>query len=203
MQNFNFGNYQIQITEKTDLNWKQMCYPEVQTFYCCKQIHSDQIHEWKPGWNNNIEGDGLYSNVKWIALKIGVSDCNPLIIMGEEWFWIVHAWWKGLKQWIIQKMMQKLQEKWEKSFNVFIWPSIRKCCYEVGEEFTTRCDSSFLNPKENGKFCMDMLGMIKEILKNFPCKEIYTHPECTKCGTHFFSHRKGDGINNLILVSKK
>lgn len=202
MQSFDLGIYTIQITEKSDFDWENKCYPGVQPFYGCKQIHSNLIHERKPNWENTTEGNGIYSNVKGITLKVGVSDCNPIIIMGKERFWIVHAWWKGIQQGIIQAMINTLIGKGESEFDIFIWPSIRKCCYEVVKEFSERCEPQFFSPKANGKFQFDMLGMIKNILKNFPCRERYIHPECTQCGKHFFSYRRGDGINNLVLVTK-
>lgn len=111
MQSFDLANYTIHITEKTDFDEKHECYPEIQLFYSCKQIHSNLIHKRQPNWDNTTEGDGLYSNQKGIWLKVGVADCNAVAIMGKEWFGIVHAGRKGLQQGLIQVMMKKLQEK--------------------------------------------------------------------------------------------
>ena len=73
----------------------------------------------------------------------------------------------------------------------------------MGAEFSERCEAQYLTPQANGKFHLDMLGMIQDRLKAFPCSEIHIHPECTKCGKHFFSYRRKDGINNFILIRKK
>lgn len=203
MQTFDFWAYEILLTEKSDFDWKNECYPWVQPFFCCKQMHSKLVHEWNPDWKNETEGDGLYSNQKGIRLKVGVSDCNAVAVMGKERFGIVHAGRKGLQLGIIENLIDKLQAKGESDFKVFLWPAIRKCCYEVGAEFSERCEAQYLIPQANGKFHLDMLGMIQDRLKAFPCSEIHIHPECTKCGKHFFSYRRKDGINNFILIRKK
>ena len=152
MQTFDFWNYEIHITEKSDFDWKNECYPWVRPFFCCKQVHSKLVHEWNPDRKNETEGDGLYSNQKGIWLKVGVSDCNAVAVMGKERFGIVHAGRKGLQLGIIENLIEKLQAKGESDFKVFLWPAIRKCCYEVGAEFSERCKISILFLKRMGSF---------------------------------------------------
>lgn len=203
MQHYDLWNYEIQITEKIDFDTKLEKYPDLEPFFCCRQMHSNLVHEWDPDWQNTMQWDGIYTDQKWIWLKVGVSDCNPVAIMGKRRFGIVHAGRRWIQHGIIQNMFHQLQEKGESDFSVFVWPSIRKCCYEVGEEFCERCDPQFMIPQSNGKFHLDMMGMINNILKNFPCEQLNIHPECTKCGSHFFSYRKQDGINNFMLIRRK
>lgn len=203
MQNYDFWSYEIQITEKVDFDRKLGKYAAIEPFFWCKQIHSANIHKWYPDWQNTIEGDWIYTDQKGIWLKVWVSDCNPVAIMGKKWFGIVHAGRRGLQKGIIQKMFKTLQEKGESDFSIFVWPSIKKCCYEVGEEFADRCDPVFLISQQSGKSHLDMQGMMQNIFKDFPCKQVYFHPECSKCGDNFFSHRNKDGINNFMLIRKK
>ena len=162
MQTFDFWNYEIHITEKSDFDWKNECYPWVQPFFCCKQVHSKLVHEWNPDWKNETEGDGLYSNQKGIWLKVGVSDCNAVAVMGKERFGIVHAGRKGLQLGIIENLIEKLQAKGESDFKVFLWPAIRKCCYEVGAEFSERCEAQYLMPQANDAklsiLCLKRMG---------------------------------------------
>lgn len=203
MQTFDFGAYDILLTEKADFDQEKWKYPQLEPFFCCKQTHSKLIHERNPDWDNGTEGDGLYSNQTGILLKVGIADCNAVAIMGKERFGIVHAGRKGLQQGIVEHMMERLQAKGESAFKIFLGPAIRSCCYEVGPEFSERCEASYLTPKANGKFHLDMLAMLKDRLQAFPCEEIHVHSECTKCGEHFFSCRNKDGINNFMLIRKK
>ena len=70
-------------------------------------MHSKLVHEWNPDRKNETEGDGLYSNQKGIWLKVGVSDCNAVAVMGKERFGIVHAGRKGLQLGIIENLIYK------------------------------------------------------------------------------------------------
>lgn len=203
MKSYFLENYTIQTTEKSDFDPSLTKYPSMEWAIRCKQIHSNTIHEYHADWDNEIQGDGIISDQRGIKLSVWVSDCNAVAIMGKTWFGIVHAWWKGLQSGIIQNLFKKLKEKGESEFSVFVGPSIRVCCYQVGEEFTKRCAPEFLKRDASWKLYFDMLGMISSLVKNEHCTEVIIDPSCTKCSKNFFSYRRGDGINNFISVTKK
>ena len=203
MEKTTFGHYQIQITEKSDFDPLIQNYPSLQgQVFRCKQIHSNQIHRWHPQWDNSTPGDGIIADTTGIKLGVGVSDCNAVVIMGEQRYGILHAGWAGLKEGIISKMFEKLTELGESEFSVFVGPSIRTCCYEVGEEFTEWVDAKYLQKNNRGRYQFDMIAMIQDLLREYPCKQIQIHPSCTKCSSNFWSYRRGDGINNFITIEK-
>jgi hypothetical protein len=201
MQSYNFWDYIIQITEKTDFDIEQQRYPTVRTIHC-KQIHSNTIYEYQEP-RNTPEWDGIFSNKEDITLSVWVSDCNAVVIMGQKRYWILHAGRKGLRDGIIQTMINQLKEKGESDFTVLVWPSIRACCYEVGEEFTSYFNQKYLTKQENEKYKLDMISVIQDILKSYNISNITVHPTCTKCSSNFFSYRNWDGINNIVIIQKK
>lgn len=203
MEKTTFGHYQIQITEKSDFDPLIQNYPSLQgQVFRCKQIHSNQIHLWHPQWDNDTPGDGIIADTTGIKLGVGVSDCNAVVIMGEQRYGILHAGWAGLKEGIISKMFEKLTELGESEFSVFVGPSIRTCCYEVGEEFTEWVDAKYLQKNNRGRYQFDMITMIQDLLKEYPITQLQIHPSCTKCSSKFWSYRRGDGINNFITIEK-
>lgn len=202
MRTFSIKNYEIKITEKSDFDNALMQYPACSHLIRCKQIHSNLIHEYHSERKNETPGDGIFSDQKNIPLTVGVSDCNAVVIMGAERYGILHAGWAGLKEGIISKMFEKLTELGESEFSVFVGPSIRTCCYEVGEEFTEWVDAKYLQENIRGRYQFDMIAMIQDLLREYPCKQIQIHPSCTKCSSNFWSYRRGDGINNFITIEK-
>lgn len=203
MQSYNFWNYTIQITEKNDFDLETQEYPILQnTLIGPKQIHSNTIYEYYPN-RDTPKWDGVFSDQKEITLSVGARDCNAVVIMGKRRYGILHVGRKWLRDGIIQTMISRLEEKGESDFTVFIWPSIRACCYEVGQEFANYFKPQYLIPQDNGKYKLDMIANIIDILKESNIWDITIHPTCTKCSTNFFSHRKWDWINNLISVQKR
>ena len=200
MQSYNFWNYIIQITEKIDFDIETQTYPTIHTAHC-KQIHSNTLYEYQEP-RTTLEWDGIFSNKEDIQISVWVSDCNAVIIMGKQRYGILHAGRRGLRDGIIQAMINKLQEKGESDFTVFVWPSIRACCYEVGEEFTSYFDQKYLTKQKNGKYNLDMISVIQDIFKSYNISDITIHQTCTKCSDNFFSYRNWDGINNIVIVEK-
>lgn len=202
MQIYNFWNYTIEVTEKNDFDFSMYNYPHlINSIHRCTQIHSNIIHEYHQN-QDTPEWDGIYSNQSWIKLAVGVSDCNAVVIMGSERYGILHAGRRGLRDGIIQTMIHKLKEKEKSDLKIFVWPSIRTCCYEVGEEFTSYFDSKYLIKQENGKYTLDMIANISDIFKELSISDITIHQVCTKCSNNFFSYRNWDRINNILTIQK-
>lgn len=196
-------DYQIHITEKNDFDLKQKLYPKLsQKVFISKQEHGNSINLWKPGWDNNIVGDWIISNQKNIKLAVWVSDCNAVVVMWKERYSIVHAGRAGLKADIVSQAFDQLIQQGETEFMVFVGPSIRSCCYEVGEEFKNYFSPKYLEKKSNNHYQFDMILMIQDLLKKYNCRETLIHSSCTKCSDRFFSYRNWDKINNLITIEK-
>ena len=200
------NNYEIFISEKKDWSF---------SFTERKDIFTDIIVPSQPHGTDiivieentdikNLNVDGLISNRKNLALAVKLADCNGIVFMWENYYWVVHGWWKGLKNWIIEKCIWKLSSLGEKTSNleIFVGPSIRICCYEVWNEFKKFFEKKYLKIYWE-KIHLDMIEYIKDTLKNLWISKININPKCTKCSKDFFSYRNGNIKERFLVGIKK
>lgn len=84
-------------------------------------------------------GDALITKHPGILLSVRVADCMPIFIVDYEnqAIAVVHAGWRGALDRIIEKTageMRRIFRSQPEKLIAAIGPSIRACCYEVGEE---------------------------------------------------------------------
>ncbi len=195
MQTINIWKYEINISEKKD-----KLIPN--NFLKCEQTHSSTIYL-RESWEFiNQKSDWIITNITNKSIAVRVADCNAIILMWKNYFGIVHAWRKWLKSWIIQNAIDILKGKWEKNIEIYIWPSIRKCCYEVWNEFKDFFDNKYLISKDE-KLYLDMISVIQDISNKNWIKQINIHPDCTFCSNKYFSYRKGDKNSRMIISIEK
>ncbi len=172
-----------------------------------KQIHSNKIINIDNinllnGWIElPIEADGIVTTKKGVALSILTADCLAIIAADEKRgiLGAVHAGWRGTKEEISKKMIQKMLSLGAniKDIKCAISPGICGKCYEVGLDVIKNFNNypTAIKPKNNGKWLFDnkeanliqlqSIGVLKENIEvsNF----------CTYCNNdNFFSYRKGD-----------
>ena len=116
---------------------------------------------------------------------------------------IVHAGWKGTYKHIALKTAQKMQEIYSSRLSdlkIVLGPSIRECCYQVGEEFR---DYFPLHIKDHGGYLYaDIIGANREqLLKSgIRTENIYDSGLCTCCHKNYFSYRR-DGEKSGRMIS--
>ncbi len=97
---------------------------------------------------------------------------------------LVHAGWRGLVYGILESTSQLIFENGYKlhDFEVFIGPSIQKCCFEIRDDIVGNFKIGCVTPiQENGKYnvdiqyqaCRDMIQM------GFQKNQIKVSTECT------------------------
>jgi len=195
MQTINIWKYEISISEKED-----NLIPN--DFLKCEQIHSSTIYLRKDWDFINQQADWIITNRINQKIAVRVADCNAIILMWKEYFGIVHAWRKWLKDWIIQNAIDILKENGEENIEIYVWPSIRKCCYEVWPEFREYFDKKYLISKDE-KLYLDMINIIQDTANKNWIKDIVIHPDCTFCSDKYFSYRKWDKDSRMIICVKK
>lgn len=135
-----------------------------------KQVHSDVIHcvmaleEDRPvlamestiddqgsaprGFAHGLVGDGLVTNVPGILLAVKTADCMPVIIIDnkKKAVGIFHAGWRGTLHRIVEKGVGEMF-RWfgsrPRDLQAALGPSIRDCCYKVGDEVRDHFRSQF------------------------------------------------------------
>ena len=92
-----------------------------------------------PATTNSPAGDGLMTAEHGILLTIRIADCLPLLLVDPQRRVVaaVHAGWRGALARVIEKAVGDLRRAFgsdPRKLIAAVGPSIRACCFEVGEE---------------------------------------------------------------------
>jgi polyphenol oxidase len=174
------------------------------------QEHGDEVHLIRNG-ERPKRGDGTVLLERNVAAIIKTADCLPVIIVEPDYPMaaIVHAGWRGTAQKITQKAIEKMimagarREK----IAVLLGPSIRACCYEVGEEvhdiFRKEGFSEGVFKRKDNSFNLDLRQANMELLAAEGIDHIYDTGLCTFCREDVFaSYRRGErSVRQINFVS--
>lgn len=184
----------------------------------CHQVHSATVvrtqHEER--WREVEKCDALWSADSHVALGIKVADCLPITMIdpAHETIANVHSGWRGTVQHIAAETIDAMQRA--TAFDpagsyAWLGPSIRACCFEVGEEVVERFAASFPDidryvDRSRPKPHIDVPALTTGVLleRGFPPARIFDSQICTRCeGSMFHSYRRGrkDGGRNLAFVA--
>jgi polyphenol oxidase len=174
-----------------------------ETIHRPKQVHSGIIIE---DCREN-ECDGVYTEKAREAITIAVADCVPIMISANngEALITLHSGWKGTIGRIAEKAGSIITPKnWDR---VWIGPSIRKCCYEVGEERIKAFREAFPGSAgidyQNRRLDLPVInaGMCEKI--GIPREKITMDGRCTSCSPEGFAsyRRDGEKAGRMVLVA--
>lgn len=177
------------------------------------QVHSDKI-EIADKAGEYSKTDALITNQKNLALMVMVADCMPIIYFDPENLVVAvaHAGREGTFLEIASKTLQKMKKEFNtKSDNVLIslGPSIKSCCYEVGEKIAKECENKFgekyvLKKVENSeeKYFLDLSKLnVDQLLKlGIKRENIEVSKICTCCDANYFSYRREEKTGRFVGV---
>ena len=189
-------------------------FPSNFKFATLNQVHSDKIVDidninFSSKWFGfDIDADGMVTSKKGIVLNILTADCMALLAYDNKAKIIgaAHAGWRGSAKNIAKNLIESMLKKGAKVDNikVALSPSIRACCYEVGEnvakEFFKYSDS--LVKTSHNKWHLDLSIVNKLQLLNLGIREenIEVSPICTSCRSDkYFSYRKECGCSGRFI----
>jgi len=176
---------------------------------------------------NNIddkcEADGLVTSLKGVALVTSLADCQGILLYDKkkEVIGNVHSGWKGTLNRIVKNAINLMIDKYNSNtsdIEVYICPSILRCCFEVEDdvrsmflnEFKDIDISSYIqNSKDNNKkYFIDTIGINKEILLSLGIRKdnIICSNICTKCNSdimHSYRAEKEMCGRNIALICLK
>jgi len=161
--------------------------------------------------------DALWSRDKQTAIVIKIADCLPVTIIDPRHSIIanVHSGWRGAVRRITAKTLDLLQR--ETHFDApaaFAWlgPSIRLCCFEVGEEVAEQFQDSYRDAdryidRSRSKPHIDVPGLTVALLRERGLADdrIVDTGLCTRCeGSLFHSYRRdgAKGGRNLAIAAQ-
>ena len=176
------------------------------------QEHGDEVHVVKNG-ERPVRGDGVILIERNVAAIIKTADCLPVIIVEPDYplAAIVHAGWRGTAKKITQKAVKKMVMLGARREKIvaLLGPSIRACCYEVGEEvrdiFRKEGFSERVFKKENNSVHLDLAWPIWNFSTAEGIDHVYDTGLCTFCRDDMFaSYRRGErSVRQINFVSLK
>ena len=179
----------------------------INKYYELKQIHSNIVFIIDNNYKNNSPGDALITDKKNTPILIKTADCIPILIYDKEKevIALVHSGWKGTLNIIIDKYNSK-----KENISVYLYPSIRKCHFEVKDDVYTKFKDKIINiekytTNKQNKYYIDLQAIIKDNLKQVGINNIYDSCICTYChNKDFYSYRYNhtDKRNYLLVMIK-
>lgn len=157
------------------------------------QVHgSDILKASKSGLLG--DGDGIILDKIGLVGLIMVADCNPIVIYDKvkRVLVLLHAGRLGVEKGIVFRAFSLLQREYQSRLDdlfVYIGPSIRGCCYEVGVEVLSEALESGKIVKE-GKIYLDLIEILKGQFREIGICNYEINPLCTYCSGRYFSYRR-------------
>lgn len=177
-----------------------------------KQVHGDRVVE-APGPGAlgdlaQVEADAIWSGRAGDAVGVKTADCVPLLLVDPRGKRVaaVHAGWRGTLGEIAARALEALVKAGSKpaDLRAAIGPSIRACCYQVGDDLAaqfTRHFGAAVAQVRDGRAHLDLQWAVRSTLAHHgvPVGQIDDLGLCTACDSRFFSHRRDHGITGRHL----
>lgn len=183
----------------------------------CTQVHGTAIARASAPlerWSELGECDALWSDREDVAIGIKIADCLPVTIVDARHGVLanLHSGWRGAAAGIVPRAFEALRS--ESSFSAegaraWLGPSIRQCCFEVGDEvvdaFESRYGSvdEFVDRNRGRKPHFDLAGLTRRVLlaEGVPDGGIFDSGLCTRCdGSMFHSYRRDGAKAGRVLA---
>lgn len=180
-----------------------------------RQVHGSDVIVVEKGASRAPElpeGDALITVTRGVGVAVSTADCVPVLIAdsGGTVACAVHAGWRGTLSRIVEKALGVIEENYDlkpSEMNAVIGPSIRDCCYEVGEEVALMFRGGFddadeyLTDKGASKYMLDLTLANVSALRRSGVPNIEVLDICTKCREEFYSYRReGKGVGSQLSV---
>ena len=118
---------------------------------------------------------------------------------------LVHAGWRGLVYGSLENTSQLILENGYKlhDFEIFIGPSIQKCCFEISDDIVGNFKIECVTPtKKSGKYKVDLQYQARRemIQMGFKKNQIKVSTDCTYCSQEKYHSFRRDGKNSGRMI---
>lgn len=187
--------------------------PWAKTLVWAQQVHGASIAAVETAQPpvNPIPGcDALTTDLPGVILAVRSADCLPILAWDpvRRVVGLAHAGWRGLAAHLPSRLVTLMRQRYQsapRDLWVAVGPSIRACCYEVGEEFLPHF-GAFLRQADGRRMC-DLIGCAWQQVAEagVPAGQVLDTGVCTACdGTRWHSVRRdgrtaGRGVSFLVI----
>jgi hypothetical protein len=185
------------------------------------QVHGAQLarigSQLPGGWREEDSCDALATRERRLALGVKVADCLPVTLFDGHAGVVagIHSGWRGAAAAIVPSTIERLalDDAFEPTRAVaFLGPSIRVCCFEVGEEVVEALGAAFgdverhVDRARGPKPHFDLPGLTRQLLlgTGFGAGAIDDSELCTRCEGSIFHSFRRDGAaagRNLSIAA--
>jgi YfiH family protein len=165
------------------------------TLATCTQVHGVTVQRAtrEGAWRECDSCDALWADHRGVALGIKIADCLPVAILDPTHAVIAnaHSGWRGAAAGVTAAALDASHVGPLSSF-AYLGPSIRVCCFEVGEEVASQFDARYID-RTHAKPHVDLIRFTVDILRQrgFSDERISDSELCTRCdGSIFHSYRR-------------
>lgn len=171
----------------------------------CNQVHSAEILKANQGGLLG-DGDGILLAQKNLIGLVMVADCNPILLFDtkHQVLALLHGGRVGLQKGIIPNALAQMQAEFDtQALDLFAYvgPSIRSCCYEVGEEVFRDSILEAGKVVRKGKIYLDLIAIIQAQFQEAKITNYHFSPHCTCCTSAYFSYRKNPQCGRFGLFA--
>ena len=169
-----------------------------------RQVHSDRIVDVEepcsePNGRELGPADGILSCSPGVYAAVRTADCLPVVVVSPQacGFALVHMGWRGARARILEKGVRRFLERTgfrPEDVVAAFGPSIRRCCYEVGDEVREEFRAAGFKPTEVfvGRH-LDLAAAARAQLRAAGVDEVIDSEMCTFCRNDLFYSYRRDG----------
>lgn len=200
---------------------------ETRQLFETSQVHGAAVRVVAPGDDaaavRKEEADALATVEAGIAVGVRVADCVPVLLLDalSGAVGAAHAGWRGVVQEVVPRALERVlglgRASRPSQVRAAIFPHIRPCCFEVGEEVAEPLAASAARANapasaidhSRAKPHVDLAAIVRAQLASagVPLDQIDDVPGCTRCEPErFFSFRRDgqrSGRHIAAIVSPK
>ncbi len=168
-------------------------------------------------WCEESSCDALVTRSRGVAIGVKIADCLPVTILDSTAGVVggIHSGWRGAAGKIVPAALEMLLRDGAldvRRARAFLGPSIRGCCFEVGEEVIDALRSAygaiddFIDRMAGAKPHVDLPGLTRRVLTDagLDATAIDDSGLCSRCDGSIFHSFRRDGVaagRNLSIAA--
>jgi YfiH family protein len=166
-------------------SWERVCFG--------RQVHGARVRRASAAQRFE-EADGQATARDDVAALVFVADCLPIVLAADGAVAALHGGWRPLAAGIVAEGVAALRELGAQGpIHAALGPSVRGCCYEVGEEVHARFAAH--QDARVGERNLDLATVATAQLREAGVRQVHDVGLCTMCWFGlFFSHRRDQGV---------